>query len=91
MRLALVIVSLAFIAVGLVHIRRCEIATRAEMQRIRTYEVTIRRRLWDQQVQLGYLTAPGRLLHRSEEMALPLADRNSYPRWPLVGQAAAQR
>ena len=70
MRLATVIVVLAAIAVTLVHLRRREITVRHEIQLLRTRQVALRRKLWDQQVRLGQLTAPRRIRHFAEEMAL---------------------
>jgi len=70
MRLATVIVVLAAIAVTLVHLRRREITVRHEIQLLRTRQVALRRKLWDQQVRLGRLTAPRRIRHFVEETAL---------------------
>jgi len=70
MRLAAVIVVLVTIAVTLVHLRRREITVRHEIQLLRTRQIALRRKLWDQQVRLGRLTAPGRVRRFAEEMAL---------------------
>jgi len=82
LRLAIVIVSVTAIAVGLVHLRRREIAARHRIQRLAAEQVRLRRALWDQQVRLGELTAPGCVRQRAEEMALGL--------WPKTDQAPAQ-
>ncbi len=77
MRLAIVIVSVAAIAVGLVHLRRTEIATRHRIQRLSAEQIRLRRVLWDQQVRLGELTAPGRVRQRADEMALGLSQETA--------------
>jgi hypothetical protein len=70
MRFALVIASLAAIAVGLIQIRRTELTTRHEIQRLASLEVTLRRRLWDQQMEIGCLTAPQAVRMRAEAMGI---------------------
>jgi len=90
MRLALVIVALAGIAVGLVHIRRAEMSVRHEIQCLRLQQISLRRRLWDQQVRLGEIMAPARvrLLAKRLGMVMPgemplyveLADRGGVER-----------
>lgn len=72
MRLAVVIAALALMAVTLVHLRRGELGIRHEIQRLQTQEIFLRRTLWDQQIRLGYLTAPSEILRRAEEMSLNL-------------------
>ena len=66
MRWATLIVILAAIAVTLVNLRRREIAVRHKIQLMQTQQVSLRRKLWDQQVRLGYLTAPGAIRDRAE-------------------------
>ena len=72
MRMGLVIVLLAGLAVGLVHVRRAEIITRHEIQQFRMRQVKLRRQLWDQQIRLGLLTAPDKVRRRVEQMKLDL-------------------
>jgi hypothetical protein len=60
-RFALIILGLTAIAVGLVHIRRAELGAQHEIQRLQLQQVQRRRRLWDQQITLSRLTAPGQL------------------------------
>jgi cell division protein FtsL len=74
-RFAMVIVSLAAIAVSLVHIRRAEITARHDIQSLQLRQVEQRRRMWDQQVRLGQLTAPAQIRKRAEEMSLGLVQR----------------
>jgi len=83
MRLALIIVSLAATAVGLVHLRRAETSAAHEIQAQRAAQVELRRRLWDQQVELGWLTAPHEVRRRADEMSLRL----SAPRGPAADVA----
>ncbi len=72
MRLGLIIVLLAGIAVAVVHIRRAEDASRHEIQRLRIRQVSLRRKLWDQQARMGRLAAPAELRRRADRMALHL-------------------
>lgn len=76
MRIAIVILSLAVMAVGLVHLRRAELIARHESQQLQLQQVKLRRQLWDQQINLSYLAAPAEVRRRSEEMCLDLVDRN---------------
>lgn len=75
MRLAVVIVALTAIAVGMVHIRRDRTRLRHETQEQQNKQLTLRRTLWDQQVRLGWLTAPAELRRRVDELALQLVDK----------------
>jgi hypothetical protein len=76
LRLAIVIVALAAMAVSLVHIRRAEVIARHEAQRFQLQEMKLRRRLWDQQITLSYLTTPAEVRRRSEEMCLGLVEKD---------------
>ena len=80
MRIVVVIISLAAIALGLVHIRRAEMSVQYELQRVRTEQVELRRRLWDQQVRMGLLTAPDEVRRRAEDMSLGLTHRTGAQR-----------
>ena len=75
MRYLLVIALLAAVAVTLVKLRRAEITARHETLRLQRAEVRLRRRLWDQQIRLGYLTTPQAVRQRADEMSLGLTDR----------------
>ena len=77
MRFAMVIVSLAAIAVALVHIRRAEITARHEIQSLQLKQVDQRRRMWDQQIRLSQLTAPAQVRKRVDEMSLDLVEREA--------------
>ena len=67
MRLVPVIIVLAAIAVGMVHIRRQQVACAHEIQSLRSREVQLRRQLWDQHARLGYLTSPQRVAAAAED------------------------
>ena len=70
MRFAVVILVLAAIAAGLVHIRRRQAVCCHEIQSLQIRRIALRRKLWDQNVRLGYLTAPHQVRRRVEEMVL---------------------
>jgi hypothetical protein len=70
------ILILTGIALALVQLRRREIVIRHEIQRLEMCEVVLRRRLWDQQVRLGYLTGPQEIRRRVTEISLK---QNSAP------------
>ena len=67
-------VSLAAIAVGLVHLRRREVTVQHRIQRMRLEHVAMRRKLWDQQVELGFLTGPQEIQRRMEGTSLTRLD-----------------
>ncbi|MGA2266054.1 MAG: hypothetical protein ABSH10_06440 [Phycisphaerae bacterium] len=76
MRLAMIIIALAAMAVGLVHIRHAEVVARHDSQEYQLQQVKLRRQLWDQQIALSYLTTPAEVRKRSEEMSLGLVEKN---------------
>ena len=71
MRTVIVIFALGAIALSLVHLRRRQIVASHEIQRLRLRQVVLRRKLWDQQVRLGYLTDPKVVHERVEPNASP--------------------
>ena len=75
MRLALVVVALAAVVTGLVHIRRDVVRQRHEIRQLDREQVRLRRALWDQQVHLSELTSPHRVRQTVVEQSLDLADR----------------
>lgn len=81
MRFAMIILCLTAIAITLVHLRRIETATTAQVQRLSARQLQLRRQLWSQQLQLGGLTSPDQTKKRVEQMSLELTDRavNSEP------------
>ena len=89
MRMAPIIIALAAIAVSLVHIRRQQTSFAHEIQRLHNRHVSLRRTLWDQQAELGYLASPGRIQHRVDLLAGPLtiSDESDGP----VDQAVADQ
>jgi hypothetical protein len=72
MRLALIIVSFAAIAVGLVHLRRAEVAVQHRIQSLQREEVLLRRELADRDVRLGELTRPAEIRRRVERSSVGL-------------------
>jgi hypothetical protein len=92
MRLILVILGLTAIALGLVHIRRQELAVRYDMQRIETRHAEIRRDLWDRQVEVGHLTTPQAIRYRAEVMALELTrELPEYTQGPITSPDGMER
>ena len=87
MRLAVVILAMAVIAIGLVQIRRSELAARHEIQLLKARDTELRRAVWDQQVRLGYLTAPSEVLRRADEMSLGLTNSPWKVATPLAPRA----
>lgn len=75
MRWILLVVSLAVMATMSVQVRRCEIRARHDIHRHQSQQVSLRRQLWVQQVELSELTSPGRVRRTAEAMALGLTER----------------
>jgi hypothetical protein len=78
MKLFPVVILLAAIAVGMVHVRRRQVACANETQRFHSREVDLRRKLWDQHVRLGYLTSPRRVAGGADGVGL--TDCDDVPR-----------
>lgn len=72
----MVILALAVVAVGLVHLRRAELIVRHDAQRLQLEQVKVRRQLWGQQITLSYLAAPAEVRRRSDQMCLDLVERD---------------
>jgi len=81
--MALVIALLAAVAVGLVQIRRAEIAARHEIEKLQRQQVALRRKMWDQQIQMGILTTPEEIRRRAIELGLQLP-QGPQPRYRLA-------
>ena len=79
MRLGMVIAVLAAMAMGLVHVRRAKVRTRHEIQTLRLEQISLRRRLWDQEVRIGQLTTPERIRFRAAQMPLGLVAKHKVP------------
>jgi len=88
-RLGFLIVCMAVLAVTLVHIRRSELVARHQIQRLEAYQVRLRRTLWRQERDMGYLTAPAQVRRRAMRMALIPPD-GELPA-ELAGATAPQR
>jgi hypothetical protein len=77
MRLAFIIVCLCATAVALVRIRTDENVLRNRMLTLQQYyEIDVPRQLWEQQVELSYLTSPIQVQNRAQELALQLVDKD---------------
>jgi len=76
----IVIFALGGIALSLVHLRRRQAVASHEIQVVRLQQVELRRRLWDQQVHLSYLTDPRTVRQRVE--------RHRFPSEPFGGDLA---
>lgn len=77
MRIAFIIICLSAIGVTLVQIRTQEAICRNKMLTLQNhYQLEVPRQLWQQQVELSYLTAPLKVQERAQEMALQLIDKD---------------
>ncbi len=65
MRTGIVILALVAVAAGLVWSRASALSARHDIQRLHNRRTELNRRLWDQQVRLGELTAPLRVRQRT--------------------------
>jgi hypothetical protein len=77
MRLALVILLLAGIALAMVHLRRERNQLLHETQHNVELQIMLRRKLWDQQVRLAWLMAPAEIRKRVEDLSLHLAEKSA--------------
>ncbi len=82
MRISLIIVALAAIAVGKLHIRRCELQANCRIQQLQWERIHLRRELYDQQADLGRLISPGQVRQRMRRMNMRLTNRVITP--PVV-------
>ena len=85
MRVALVILTLAAVAVGIVHLRRAQTRANHQVHRLQLEQIQLRRRLYDQQAELGRLTTPQAVRRRAEKMDAALISR------PAARSTVAQR
>ena len=88
MRIILVIVALAAIGVGIVHVRRGQTRSHHEIQRLQMRQVQLRRQLYDQQAALGRLTMPRDVLRRTDRMGIPLVERQ--PPSPALAEGSRE-
>jgi len=86
-RIAVVIVSLAAIAVGLVNIRRAEISLRHETCTLKAREEHLQGKYRSQDIDFGYLTAPAEVKRRGDEQGLQVTDRDKARYCVADGQA----
>jgi len=85
MRFSLVIAALAAIAVGMVHIRRGETRTNHQIQQLQMEQIYLRRKLYDQQADLGRLIAPKEVRERMGRLDVRLTSRVIAP--PAVARS----
>lgn len=67
-----VILGLTVIALGLVHVRRQEASLLYALQRSQSRHAALRRDIWDHHVEVGRLTTPEHIRHRTAVMALDM-------------------
>jgi len=72
MRMVWIILGLTVIALGLVHVRRQEAVLLFALQRSQSRHAALRREIWDRHVEIGRLTTPGHIRHRTGVMALDM-------------------
>ena len=75
-RLVIIILGVVFIALLLLHIRREEAALRHDVQQSLTRQMTLRRTLWDQRMEIANLVAPAEIRRRAREMTLNLTQED---------------
>ncbi len=90
MRFVFVIIVVAAIAVAMVHLRGEEFACRHELQAQRIRQDELRKRLWEQQVQLGKLIETERIRNLAKQLPLELTD-DPYSRQPGRDVASGNR
>ncbi len=91
MRIAVVIILLAAIAVGVVNIRRMELSARHQMRLLEMRCRKLRRQLDGQEVDLGRLVALDEVRRRAEEMGLKTIDRDNAQYHLVSAQAERKR
>jgi hypothetical protein len=77
MRMVWIIVGLTVIALGLVHVRRQEATLLYALQRSQSRHAALRREIWDRHVEIGRLTTPEHIRHRTAVMALEMTYSDS--------------
>jgi hypothetical protein len=91
MRWAPVVILLAAIAAGLVHLRREQTHERYRIRRLQLQQVAIRRELWDQQGRLSEATTPQRVRQFVQAHGLDLADRTTSSTVHLSDSSRSRR
>lgn len=86
MRLAIVILGLAAIAVALVQFRKDEVVARHQMRQLEARLIEQRQQLWSQEAALAQLESPQSLRLRAQEMDLSLEPAQQTPSAPLAWQ-----
>ena len=75
MRLGVIILAIAAIAVGLVQLRRQEIGVQHEIQRLQVSRVALRREVAKREVRIGKMTTPDRLSRKWTKILQQRRDR----------------
>ena len=88
MRITIVIVALAAIMVGMVHLRRTRTNLRNEIQKMENQQIALKRELQDQQIRLGRAMAPSEIRRRTAEMALQMVERLKVTSDNTTGQVS---
>jgi len=90
-RMAIVILSLAAIAEGLVTIRRMEDSARHDtLQLLRLRSTELLRQCCSHDIDLGYLNSPAEVRRRADEMSLQMIGRNNA-QYCLGAEARAEQ
>ena len=76
MRLVWIIIFLAVLAIGLIHIRRAEVTAQHDIQRLKAQEVSLNRQIWIKQVEFARLTTPQQTQQRARDMAMNLVNKH---------------
>lgn len=71
--------ALAAVAVGMIYIRRAETRAHHEVYRLKLEQAHLRLRVYDQQAELGRLTAPKDVRQRAEKMDVGLTFNSGEP------------
>jgi hypothetical protein len=95
MRISLVIMALAAIAVAVVHVHREDTRTQHAVQQLQIRQIELRRKLYDQQAELGHLTAPPLVRRRAEVLDIALTEcqpiDDALAETPAAGRRGRQR
>ena len=76
LRLMIIIVAVAAISVGLVYLRREEARVSYDIHRSLSRQTGLRRKLWDQRLEIGHLVAPAQVQKRMRRMVLDMSDED---------------
>lgn len=77
MKFSLVIMAVAAIAIGIIHIRRTELSISHELQSLELQGIKYRRQIWQKQVDLGHVISPPTIKQQVTAMGLELIEGGS--------------